>query len=109
MCNVDQHASMIVPHYLPLFAFHAQRVILSYGVIGIIKQAGKNYAGGLASDLGGRLTGQTSKNQTSGTSLGGRMANTMNAQRDLAKSERELKSGNKTDTNKGDKNENTIY
>ncbi|MDH1520407.1 P-type conjugative transfer protein TrbL [Acinetobacter johnsonii] len=77
--------------------------------MGLIGQAGKNYAGGLASDLGGRLTGQTSKNQTSGTSLGGRMSNTMNAQRDSAKSERELKSGNKTDMNKGDKNENTIY
>lgn len=78
-------------------------------ILGLIKQAGKNYAGGLASDLGGRLTGQTSKNQTSGTSLGGRMANTMNAQRDLTKSDREMKSGNKTDMNKGDKNENTIY
>jgi hypothetical protein len=37
MCNVDQHASIVDLHYLPLFAFHAQRVILSYGVIGIAK------------------------------------------------------------------------
>jgi hypothetical protein len=37
MCNVDQHASIVDLHYLPLFAFHAQRVILSYGVIGITK------------------------------------------------------------------------
>ncbi len=37
MCNVDQHASMIGPPLLPLFAFQAQRGILSYGVSGIAK------------------------------------------------------------------------
>lgn len=77
-------------------------------MLGLITQAGKNYAGGLASDLGGRLTGQTSKHQTSSTSLGGRMANSMNAQRDSIRSQNESKNENKSDTSKGNKNENTI-
>ena len=71
-------------------------------MLGLIGQAGKNYAGGLANDLGGRLTGQAS-----GSSLGGRMANKMDAQSDSFKGQREAK-GNKSDMSKGNKNENTI-
>lgn len=71
-------------------------------MLGLIGQAGKNYASGLASDLGGRLTGQSSN------SMGGRIASSMNAQRDLMKSQREAKSENKPHDSKGKKNENTI-
>lgn len=90
-------------------SYGAQVGTKSGSVLGLITQAGKNYASGLASDIGGRLTGQTAKHQTSGTSLGGRMANTMNAKRDSARSERELRSEGNLGMSKGDKNENTIY
>lgn len=77
-------------------------------MLGLITQAGKNYASGLAGDIGGRLTGQVSKHERSGTSLGGRMSNSMDAKRESLASEKEAK----TDTspnNKGVGNENTIY
>ena len=79
-------------------------------MLGLISQAGKNYAGGLASDLGGRLTGQTSSKQTTGTSLGGRMASTMNTQRDNLKARREASQPkeNPTSKNNDGNNDNTI-
>ncbi|EPK5467362.1 P-type conjugative transfer protein TrbL [Acinetobacter baumannii] len=77
-------------------------------MLGLITQAGKNYASGLAGDIGGRLTGQVSKHERSGTSLGGRISNSMDAKRESLASEREAKT-NTRPNNKEGKNENTIY
>lgn len=77
-------------------------------MLGLITQAGKNYASGLAGDMGGRLTGQVSKHERSGTSLGGRMSNSMDAKRESLASEREAKTDTRPNNKEG-KNENTIY
>lgn len=61
--------------------------------MGLIGQAAKNYAGGLANDLGGRLTGQTSSHSTAGTSMGGRMASTMNSERESLKARNDAGKG----------------
>lgn len=76
-------------------------------MLGLITQAGKNYANNLVGDLGGRLTGKVSKHERSGTSLGGRMSNSMDAKRQSLGSEREAKKYTRPN-NKEDKNENTI-
>ncbi|HCJ0466873.1 TPA: P-type conjugative transfer protein TrbL [Acinetobacter baumannii] len=79
----------------------------SGSVLGLIGQAGKNYAGGLAGDLGGRLTGKTSSHSTAGTSIGGRMASSMNAQKDSLKSKREASDSGDNKQPQSDK-DNTI-
>lgn len=75
--------------------------------LGMIGQVAKNYGGELAKDLGGRLTGQASSQSRAGTSVGGRMASSMNAQTESLRAKRE--SGEtKNPGNKGQNDENTI-
>ncbi|WP_228273202.1 P-type conjugative transfer protein TrbL [Acinetobacter soli] len=85
--------------------------------LGLIGQAGKNYVGGLANDLGGRLSGKTSSHSTAGTSMGGRMAGAMDSERASLKARSEASKGSEKDntpkdkTTPGDKNpdsDNTI-